>query len=257
MQERHGAVDRFDPRLATALVVVEARVLIEELELLNRRREEAIGLGEGRTHLVGDGPLLALLGVLGAVQDVGLRRLELARGLQGQLDGVLDDLDRGLRRPRRHDVDDPHRQLRNRRVRRPPERGKAAADGALDAHRVESHDPSIAFDDGLRQRDFLDAFQDASASLSETQVELRGGRNAVGGMDGPCIRMHHVTFHGLNRFARLGTVVATCNSTRNHHMLCLGAGASLYVVGIGLDAARPSREAPVSQTRLSARRRRG
>ena len=87
------------------------------------------------------------------------------------------------------------------------------------------------------------------------------GHDTLGGtMQALCCRLaleHHVTFHGLNRFARLGTRVATCNSTRNHHMLCLGAGASLYVVGIGLDAARPSREAPVSQTRLSARRRRG
>ena len=49
-------------------------------------------------HLVGDGAFLALLGVLGAVQDVRLGGLELAGGLEGQLDGVLDDLDCRLAR---------------------------------------------------------------------------------------------------------------------------------------------------------------
>jgi len=52
------------------------------------------------------------------------------------------------------------------------ERGEAAADRPLDAHRVERDDAAVAFDDGGRQRDFFDAFDDAGAAGGEAEVKL-------------------------------------------------------------------------------------
>ena len=123
-------------------------------------------------HVVEDWPLLALLGVLGAVQDVRLGGFEFPRGLQGELDGVLDNLDRGLARPRGHDVDDAQGQLGDRGVRGAVEGSEAAVEGALDAHGIERHDAAIALDNGGRQRNFLDAVEDAEASRGEIEVEL-------------------------------------------------------------------------------------
>ena len=141
--------------LPAATLGLEAALLFLLTGAVSLAALELVGFGEGAADFVGDGPFLALFGVLGAVQDVGLGGFELAGGLQGQLDGVLDDLDRRLARPRRHDVDHAQGELGDRRVRLPPESGEAAAQGALDAHRIEEDDPPIAFDDGGRQGDVV------------------------------------------------------------------------------------------------------
>ena len=172
VQERHGTIDRLDPRLTTALVVVEPGVLVEELELLDRRGEVPVSLGEGVAHLLRDRPFLTLLGVLGAIQDVCLGGLELAGRLQRQLDRILDDLDRRLAWPRGHDVDHAQRQLGNGRIRLPAEGRETAREGVFDAHRVEGDDPPVAFDDVGRQGDFFDgcAVDHAHAALGEPKI---------------------------------------------------------------------------------------
>ncbi len=150
-------------------------------------REVAVGLREGVADVVRDRALLALLGVLGAVQDVGLGSLELAGGLQRQLDRVLDGLDRRLAAPRRHDVDHAQRELGHGRVRLASEGGEAAADGALDAAGIEGHDPPVALDDRLGQHDLVGQQRAADivgvlddAALSEGEIELGGLDVAVG-----------------------------------------------------------------------------
>jgi hypothetical protein len=152
VHEADRAVDRLDPRLAPAEVVVEARVLVEELELLQGGGEVLVAVGEGLAHVVGDGALAALGGVGGAVEDVALGGLELAGGLQHHLDDVLHlfHARRAAARLGRHDVHRALRQLVYRRLGGAVERGEAARDGALDPLDVEGHHAPVALHDRRR-----------------------------------------------------------------------------------------------------------
>ena len=153
-------------------------------------------MGESFTDFLRDRPFLTLLGVLGAIQDVGLGRFELAGRLQGQLDRVLDDLHRRLAGAGRHDVDHAQRELGDWRVRGASQGCKAAAEGALDAHRIERHDAPVAFDNAGRQGNLLDTGEDALTPLGETEVELSRGRQSPRGpverVDGLCFGIVHL-----------------------------------------------------------------
>jgi len=190
VEEAHRAIDGFDPGLATALVVIETRVLVEELELLDWCWEVLIGLGKGISNFFGDRAFLTLFGVLGAIQDVRLGGLEFAGGLERQLDRVLDDFDRRLARPCGHDVDDAQRQLGNLRIGRAAKCRETAAAWTLYKHRIDTLDASIEFDDGRWQGDFLDTVENVAMPGRKVEVELSRG-DSVRGVDSLSIRTVH------------------------------------------------------------------
>jgi hypothetical protein len=156
VHEVDGAVDGLDPGLATAKLVVEAGVLVEELEPLERGREVLVGGGERLADLVGDRALGALALVIRPVEDVPFGGLKLAGGLEDHLNDVLDALDgrRVAVRLGGDDVDDAMGKLLHGRGRGPVEGGEAAREGVFDPLDVERDDASVALNDARRGHDF-------------------------------------------------------------------------------------------------------
>ena len=153
VQIRNRPVNRLKPSLAATQVIIEAGVLVEELELLERRREELVGLGKRLAHLLRDGAHTALLRMFRPVENIVLGSLKFTSGLQHHLDNVLHPFHGGCLAVgfRRKNVHHPLGKFRDRDLRRATQTAEAARQHMRDPLNVKRHHPPIALDNRLGQ----------------------------------------------------------------------------------------------------------
>src|SRR5689334_18197102 len=107
MQEIHCAIYGFDPGFAATKLVVEARIFIEELELLKLSREITSRLVESLTYIFWYGALFAFAGMFGPVKDVAFGGFKFACRLQHHFYDVLDVFNRNSNFFGNDDIDSP------------------------------------------------------------------------------------------------------------------------------------------------------
>ena len=146
-----GAIDGFDPGFAATQFIVEARILVVELELLQLSGEIARGCVKCFAHFVGNRALNAHFGVLGTIENVMLGRLIFAGGLQNHLHNVLNTFDGRQIVLGGDNVDDAVQDLLDRAsaARFPGWHSSGAGAGRF-ARRSKDDDTAVALDDLFR-----------------------------------------------------------------------------------------------------------
>jgi len=94
MQEGHRAINCFNPGLTVSKGIVEAGVLVKELELLDWAWEVLCTCSKAVSNVVRDGAFSPSTFVLGSVEDVVFCVIVSTLRLENELNNVLDGLDR-------------------------------------------------------------------------------------------------------------------------------------------------------------------
>jgi len=218
-------VDGLDPGLAACQIVVEARVLVEELELLQWGWEVDVRSGKCRADIVWHWATLALFGTIGTIQDVALSCFEFAGSLQHHLDDVLDFFD--ARDPTGrlggHNVDHATRQFGDCRVRLATKTLEAPGDCLFDPVCVKLHPAPIALENGGRSLDCIVAvgrrcrllhffFQCHVEPLTLSAAETRKNEGSQ------CSRIHVCTTYHRILLRRLQKAKCFCIQPTRHNI---------------------------------------